>query len=127
MKKVVLIGGSLFLACLMTSVVTAVPQANSIPAMNLIDDIERCREHLNEPMMKGSVHNLLSKGIIDLIRQIILLIINFVLKLIQIVRDLLNLVNLVEYLINLIVTLITAIFNLIQAIINLFTPGVNTV
>jgi hypothetical protein len=109
----------------MMSVVTAVPQSNSKPIMQYIQKIEENRNTLNEKTLENSLLDPNPKGILDLIRQLILLIIQFILKLIEIVRDLFGIISLIQYLINLIVILINAIFNLIEAILNLFNPNSN--
>lgn len=126
MKRILLSIGVFFIACVMMSVVTAIPQTNSTPAMTLVHEIEKSREQVEEKMVDSPFFGPQPTGIIDLLRQLILMIINFVLNLIEIIRDLINLVGLIEYLIDLVLVFISAIISLIQAIFDLFTPGMNT-
>ncbi len=125
MKKILLNIGVFCTVFAIMSVVTAVPQTNSAPAMTVIHEIEENRDLFEEKMAESSYIDPQLTGIIDLIRQLILMIINFVLNLIEIIRDLINLVGLIEYLIELVLVFIAAVFSLIEAIFDLFNPGIN--
>ncbi|OYT28403.1 hypothetical protein B6U98_04905 [Thermoplasmatales archaeon ex4572_165] len=122
MRKIILILGALLTSCIMLSTVTALPQTNSKPVMDYIQEIEERSNSITEGFLDASIPD--QNGIIDLIKQLVLLIIQFVLNLIDIIRDLIGLVSLIEYLINLITVLFNAVMNLIEAILNLFNPSI---
>ena len=122
MKKIILILGALLTSCIMLSTVTALPQTNSKPVMDCIQEMEERSNIIDEGLLDVSIPD--QNGIIDLIKQIVTLIIQFILNLINIVRDLIGLVSLIEYLINLITVLFNAVMNLIEVILNLFNPSI---
>ena len=122
MKRTSLILGAFLSSCIMISVVTAVPQTNSKPVMDVIKEIEERTNIVNEKVLDVVPDP--NGIIIDLIKQLISLIIQFILNLIDMVMDLIGIVNLIEYLIYLIGVLIAAIMALIDAILNLFNPQI---
>ena len=121
MRKILLILGAFLSSCIMVSAVTAIPQTNSNPVMEYIQEIEESRNFITEGVSDATIPD--PSGILDLIKQVILLIIQFVLDLIEIVRDLIGIVSLIEYLITLITVLIVVIMELIEIILNFFNPS----
>jgi len=122
MKHTYVLFGAFFTLVLMVSTVTAVPYNYSQPAMEAIEKIEEKRA-MNSILSADSESNVLSKGLIDLIIQILLAILSFIQKLIAFVFDLLQIVTLIEMIISAIMRLITVIFEFIEAIIDLINPN----
>jgi len=125
MKHTYVLFGAFFTLVLMVSTVTAVPYNYSQPAMKAIEKIEEKRA-MNSILSADSESNVLSKGLIDLIIQILLAILSFIQKLIAFVFDLFQIVNLIEMIISAIMQLITVIFEFIQAIMDLISPDIQT-
>lgn len=126
MKHRCVLLGVFFTLILVVSTVTAVPYNYSQPAMNRIEQIEEKRTMKNV-LITDAENNILGKGLIDLIIQILLAILSFIQKLIAFVFDLLQIVNLIERIISAIMQLITAIFAFIEAIMDLISPDIQTV
>jgi len=115
--------GAIFTVCIMMSVVTAVPQTQSDPVMDVIERIEELEQTMDETRADIAALDPEPGGIIDLLKQLINLIIQAVLNLIDIIRSLIGLVALIEYLIELVMVFIDAIMALIEMILNLFNPS----
>ena len=92
MLKALISLGVFFIAILMISTVTAVPQINSEPLMNKISEIENNREIINEKFFWTS-NDFDSKGIIDLLLALIQFLMSIVQGLIDFVLNLFNIVN----------------------------------
>jgi phage-related protein len=121
MRKIFLLIGAIFTALLMISTVTAVPQVNSDPLMDKINEIEENKRMIDEKL--ASINpDIETGGLIDLLIQIIQWIIALVQQIIDFILDIFGLVELIEYLIGLIVTLFELIMSLIDFIIDIFTP-----
>lgn len=123
MKRIHMIIGVFFIVCIMMSVVTAVPQKQSEPVMNVINDIEAYERAADETNEGISTLEPQPGGLIDFLKQLVMLIIQMILKLIDIIRNLIGLVALIDYLIDLIMTLIEVIVALIERIMDLLNPG----
>ena len=123
MKKIFFSIGTIFTILLMISTVTAVPQVNSNPLMDKINEIEEYERIIDEKLVaiNPDVEN---GGLIDLLIQIIQWLIALVQQIINFILDIFGLVELIEYLISLIVSLFELIMALIDFIIDIFTPDV---
>ena len=125
MKRIFLLLGTVLTAMLMISTVTAVPNVNSNPLMDKINEIEETKKMIDDKLDNINFE-VTTTGIIDILIQIIRLIISFVQQLISLILDIFGLIELIEYLISLIVTLIELIMALVNYIIDLFTPNAIT-
>ncbi len=123
MKKYFMGIGTIFIALLLVSTVTAVPQAQSNPVMNLINDIEENKNIIDYDFLNNIINNVQSGGIIDLIIQLITLIIQFILEIIDVIQNIIGLVNLIQNLIDAFTTLFQLIQDLIEIIRNIFNPS----
>ena len=123
MKKYFIGIGAIFIALLLVSTVTAVPQAQSNPVMNLINDIEENKNIIDYNFLNNIINNVQSGGIIDLIIQLITLIIQFILEIIDVIQNIIGLVNLIQNLIDAFTTLFQLIQDLIEIIRNIFNPS----
>ena len=121
MRKIFLLIGAIFTALLMISTVTAVPQVNSDPLMDKINEIEENKRMIDEKLAAINP-DIETGGLIDLLIQIIQWIIALVQQIIDFILDIFGLVELIEYMIGLIVTLFELIMSLIDFIIDIFTP-----
>ena len=121
MKKIFFSIGTIFTILLMISTVTAVPQVNSNPLMDKINEIEEYERIIDEKLatINPDVEN---GGLIDLLIQIIQWLIALVQQIINFILDIFGLVELIEYLKGLIVALFELIMSLINFIIDIFTP-----
>jgi len=109
----------------MMSTVTAVPYNYSQPTMDTIEKIEEKRTKTTV-LSIDEENDIFSKGLIDLIVQILRAILSFIQKLISLVLDLLQIVSLIEMIISAIMQLITVIFEFIEAIMDLINPSGQT-
>ena len=109
MLKALISLGVFFIAILMISTVTAVPQVNSGPLMD---------------KFLGFSPDFDSKGIIDLILALIQFLMSIVQGLIDFVLNLFNIVDLITQLVAMIELLFELISNLIDAILDIFNPRV---
>jgi phage-related protein len=123
-KKIYFSFGAVLVSLLLLSTVTAVPQAHSQPAMDLIDEMEQ-KETFIERVAQNvdSVDFEQSDGVIDWIIRLLLTILDFIQSLIQFVLDLFQIVSLISTIISAINQLIDAIIQLINSIMDLFTPN----
>lgn len=115
MQKGVLVLGAILVSLLMVSTATAVPTTHSKPVMDVIDTIEEKKEQMQST-------DVLSKGIFQLIWQIILALINLIMKIVEIVNIVTSIIQLIQALINGISTLIEMIQNFIELINDLINP-----
>jgi len=124
MKKLVIGLGAVFISLLMISTVTAVPQAQSKPAMNMIEKIEQKindTEQLEDKLsFDGDIQ---PTGLIDLIIQLLTAILGIIQDLILFMLNLFQIVNLIEMIVSAISQLINLVVQFINAIIDLFTPN----
>jgi phage-related protein len=124
MKKLVIGLGAVFISLLMISTVTAVPQAQSQPAMNMIEKIEQKindTEQLEDTLsFDGDIQ---PTGLIDLIIQLLTAILGIIQDLILFMLNLFQIVNLIEMIVSAISQLINLVVQFINAIIDLFTPN----
>jgi len=115
--------GAIFTACIMMSVVTAVPQSNSEPVMNVIHEVEEGKLFIDEKVSEISSLDPQSGGLIDFLKKLVWMIIQAILDLIDIIKNLIGLVALIEYLIELVMVLVDAVIALIELIMNIFNPS----
>ncbi len=122
MKKILVGLGAVLLSLLLISTATAVPQAYSKPAMNIVDKIEY-RTDMIESLKQNDFLSLPETGgIIDFIIQLIQMIIQFVFQLIEFISDLIQIISLIQTLIDALTTLFNLIAEFIQLIMNIFNP-----
>jgi len=123
MKKIFFSIGTIFTILLMISTVTAVPQVNSNPLMDKINEIEEYKRIIDEKVTNKNP-DVESGWLIDLLIQIIQWVIDIVQQMINFVLEIFGIVELIEYLISLIVNLFELIMALIDFIVDIFTPDV---
>lgn len=137
--------GAIFVVLLLVSSATAVPKVNSDPLMDIITDVEKTKQLLEDNIStktlnvktRESVNLLVNKikdtlytiapnpklgGIIDLLIKIIQWLINFVQQLISVISAIYNIVQLIYTLITLLTSLYNLILQLIEFIQNIFNP-----
>ena len=122
MKKYFFEIGAILIALLLMSTVTAVPQTQSKPAMDIINDIEDKINLIESNALTNILNNVESGGIIELLIQLITVIIQFIIELIGIIQNIIGLVNLIETLIAAFTTLFQLIQDLIELIRSIFNP-----
>jgi len=122
MKKYFFEIGAILIALLLMSTVTAVPQTQSKPAMDIINDIEDKINLIESNEISNIINNAESGGIIELLIQLITVIIQFIIELIGIIQNIIGLVNLIETLIAAFTTLFQLIQDLIELIRSIFNP-----
>jgi len=122
MKKYFFEIGAILIALLLMSTVTAVPQTQSKPAMEIINDIEDKINLIESNALTNIINNVESGGIIELLIQLITVIIQFIIELIGIIQNIIGLVNLIETLIAAFTTLFQLIQDLIELIRSIFNP-----
>jgi hypothetical protein len=123
MKKYFIEIVAIFIALILMSTVTAVPQTYSKPAMDLINNIEDKIDVIEFENFKHILDNVRSGGIIDLLIQLVILIIQFIMELVGFVSNVIGLVTLIQNLIDAATTLFQLIQDLIEIITNIFNPG----
>ena len=84
MKKYFFEIGAILIALLLMSTVTAVPQTQSKPAMEIINDIEDKINLIESNALANIINNVETGGIIELLIQLITVIIQFIIELIGI-------------------------------------------
>ena len=104
---------------LMVSSATAVPTTHSEPLMNQIEKIETFESLLDSNI---AIDTLGTKGIIDILIQLITVIIKLVMEIIAIIQGILGIIALIQSLINAIQILFELIPQLIEIIRSLFNP-----
>jgi len=114
MQKGVLFIGAVFVSLLMISTATAVPTTHSKPVMDVIDKIEEKEEQIQST-------DVLSKGIFQLIWQILIALFNLIMKIIEVVNLVTSIIQLIQALVNGISTL----FEMIQEFIDLINDFLN--
>ena len=119
MRKFIFSIGAIFIASLLISTGTAVPQSYSQPVMDIINELEQQKTRYEERL---SSLTLPLDGIIDFIKKLITWIIQLLINLIELARALIVIVGLVQYLIRLMEILFTLIQSVIDAILDLFNP-----
>ena len=119
MRKFIFSIGAIFIASLLISTGTAVPQSYSKPVMDIINELEQQKTRYEERL---SSLTLPLDGIIDFIKKLITWIIQLLINLIELARALIVIVGLVQYLIRLMEILFTLIQSVIDAILDLFNP-----
>ncbi len=126
MKKTIIVIGAFLISLLLVSTVTAVPQTQSKPSMDIIEKIEH-KKSVTETLQNkiDSITSFQKTGLIDWIVQLLTAILNLIQALIQFVMDLFNIVNLINAIISAINQLINLIVQFINAIIAIFTPDVH--
>jgi len=122
MKKYFFELGAILIALLLMSTVTAVPQTQSKPAMDIINDIEDKINLIESNALTNIINNVESGGIIELLIQLITVIIQFIIELIGIIQNIIGLVNLIDTLIAAFTTLFQLIQDLIELIRSIFNP-----
>jgi len=122
MKKYFFEIGAILIALLLMSTVTAVPQTQSKPAMDIINDIEDKINLIESNALTNILNNVESGGIIELLIQLITVIIQFIIELIGIIQNIIGLVNLIDTLIAAFTTLFQLIQDLIELIRSIFNP-----
>jgi len=122
MKRTFVWFGAVFVSLLLLSNVSAVPQTQSQPAMDLIEQMEDEKLTLKALSTHPILSSTDSNGLIDLIIQIITMIINFVITLINFVTELMGLIGLIQSFIDAIFTLIDLVNQFIQMLNDLFNP-----
>ena len=122
MKKYFFEIGAILIALLIMSTVTAVPQTQSKPAMDIINDIEDKINLIESNALTNIINNVESGGIIELLIQLITVIIQFIIELIGIIQNIIGLVNLIDTLIAAFTTLFQLIQDLIELIRSIFNP-----
>ena len=122
MKKYFIEIGAILIALLLMSTVTAVPQTQSKPAMEIINDIEDKINLIESNEISNIINNVETGGIIELLIQLITVIIQFIIELIGIIQNIIGLVNLIETLITAFTTLFQLIQDLIELIRSIFNP-----
>ena len=122
MKKYFFEIGAILIVLLLMSTVTAVPQTQSKPAMDIINDIEDKINLIESNALTNIINNVESGGIIELLIQLITVIIQFIIELIGIIQNIIGLVNLIETLIAAFTTLFQLIQDLIELIRSIFNP-----
>jgi hypothetical protein len=122
MKKYYIEIGAILIALLLMSTVTAVPQTQSKPAMDIINDIEDKINLIESNELTNIINNVETGGIIELLIQLITVIIQFIIELIGIIQNIIGLVNLIETLIEAFTTLFQLIQDLIELIRSIFNP-----
>ncbi len=124
MKKTLIGIGAVFISLLLISTVTAIPQTNSEPAMDLIEQLEEKKSFAEMLEQKIKSNDLPQpEGFIDWITQFLLSILNFVQWLVQLVLDLVQVVSLIATIISAINQLINAITQLLDSIMDIFNPS----
>ncbi|MCK5301145.1 MAG: hypothetical protein KAJ21_04510 [Thermoplasmatales archaeon] len=122
MKKYFIEIGAILIALLLMSTVTAVPQTQSKPAMEIINDIEDKINLIESNALTNIINNVETGGIIELLIQLITVIIQFIIELIGIIQNIIGLVNLIDTLIAAFTTLFQLIQDLIELIRSIFNP-----
>ena len=146
MKKVLLTTcGAIIVGLLMISSATAVPKANSDPLMDIISDIEKNKQLLEENInnktfdqtTRESIDLLINKikdamytitpnlkigGLIDLLIKIIQWLITFIQQLINVISAIYNIVELIYTLVTVLMTLYNLIIQLIEFIQDILNP-----
>jgi phage-related protein len=146
MKKILLTTcGAIIVGLLMISSATAVPKVNSDPLMDIITDIEKNKQLLEENInnktfdlkTKESINQLINKikdtfynitpnlklgGLIDLLIKIIQWLITFIQQLITVISAIYNIVELIYTLITVLFTLYNLILQLIEFIQDILNP-----
>ena len=122
MKKYFIEIGAILIALLLMSTVTAVPQTQSKPAMEIINDIEDKINLIESNEISNIINNVETGGIIELLIQLITVIIQFIIELIGIIQNIIGLVNLIDTLIAAFTTLFQLIQDLIELIRSIFNP-----
>lgn len=123
MKKYFIEIGSFFIALILMSTVTAVPQAQSQPTMDLINSIEEQYNLIESNYLIDILNIVEPGGIIDLIIQLIILIIQFVMEIIDFISNVMSLFTLIQNLIEAITTLFQLFQDLIELIRSIFNPN----
>lgn len=123
MKKYFICIGTFFIALLLISTATAIPQAHSNSVMNLIDDLEENKKIIESEKLNNIISNVISVGIIELLIQLIMLIIEFIMEIINLIQNISSLVNLIQNIIDAFSTLFQLIQDLIELIRNIFNPS----
>lgn len=124
MKKYFIEIMAFFIALLMMSTVTAVPQTQSTSVMDIVDKLEENENYINEFLKSNLIDRFKLDGLIELLIQLILLIIEFVTQIISIVQNIIGLVNLIQNLIDAISTLFQLIQQLIELIQDIINPQI---
>ena len=122
MKRFLIGMGALCIVFLLVSSATAVPQAHSKPLMNKIEKIEAAESILDND--NNIIKELGSRGLLDLLIQLITLIIQVIMEIISIVNSIIAVFNLINGLINALQMLFDLINQLIQLINDIFNPSV---
>ncbi len=146
MKKILLTTcGAIIVGLLMTSSATAVPKVNSDPLMDIITDIEKNKQLLEENInnktidlkTKKSINQLINKikntfynitpnlklgGLIDLLIKIIQWLITFIQQLISVISAIYNIIELIYTLVTVLYTLYNLILQLIEFIQDILNP-----
>lgn len=127
MKKYFISIGTFFISLMLISTVTAVPNNQSEPVMNVINDIEDKKNFIDNDISFDNLINInpdgITGGIFDLLIQLIRLIIELVMELISVIQNIISLVNLISSLINAFNTLFQLIQELIALLGNIFNPS----
>lgn len=126
MNKILTIIGIFFSITIMVSAVTAVPQKNSIPILNIIDNLEQKNIQLDEnyeilsEKLSKIIPEVLSKGII---LNLILALINFLNTLVQLILNIMKIGNLILSLVEAITALFDIIMQFIEWLQGIFNPS----
>ncbi|RLF41435.1 MAG: hypothetical protein DRN12_03260 [Thermoplasmata archaeon] len=116
MKKIMLTIGALAVSLLMISTATAVPNTQSTPVMNAVNNLEK-----TEKILYSKIGDIQPTGFIDFLIQLIILLIKLVMTIVTIIQSVLGIVNLIKN----IIAAIQSLVNLIQQLIDLISGGPN--
>jgi hypothetical protein len=122
MKRFLIGMGALCIVFLLVSSATAVPQAYSKPLMNKIEEVEAAEAILGTDNLL--LKDIGSKGLIDLLIQLITVIIQVIMEIISIVNSIITVFNLVNAVIEALQMLFDLINQLIEIINSIFNPSV---
>jgi hypothetical protein len=123
MKKYFIDIGAIFIAILLMSTVTAVPQNLSKPTMDLINKFEDDIDKIESINFIDNLNIAISGGIIELLIQLIMLIIQFVMELVDFISNIMSLISLIQNLIEAITTFFQLFQELIDLIRSIFNPS----
>ena len=118
MKKVILMVGTLTVAFLMISTVTAVPNTQSTPLMKAVDNIEKTKRMINN-IESQNIADIQPAGFIDFLIQLLTLLINLIQEIIIIFQSVVSIITLIKA----VIAAIQAVLDLIQQIIDLLNGG----
>jgi len=119
MKRTLFGFGAVCISLLLISTVSAVPQIQSQPTMDMFDTLDQEKNLVDK---LADLSEVLPGGLIDFIIQLITMIIQIVITLIDFVSELMGVIGLIQALIDSIYTLIDLVTQFIEMITDLFNP-----